>query len=183
MARTNPKPAVRKKKPKSPAPGESAAPARKRRPHPAAASARALALDIAASLEGNKCADVLVLDLRDRSPITDYFVIASGTSDRQMHAACEHVVELAEARSESLYRSNLDAERSDWLILDFVDVVVHVLMPEARRHYDIEMLWGDAPRLRRPALDPPKAESKRNRAGLTDADVLPDRTPLRRSKR
>jgi ribosome-associated protein len=128
------------------------------------------------SLEGNKCQDVLVLDLRGRSQVTDFFVIASGTSDRQMHSAAEHVVEMAEGLGESLFRSNLDEAKTTWLVLDFVDVVVHVFMPEARLYYDLEMLWGDAPRVefKRDCLEDGPA-AKRNRAGLTAEDVLPGR--------
>lgn len=135
-----------------------------------------LARAAAKSLEGNKCLDVMILDLRNRSPITDFFVLATGTSDRQLHSAAEHVVELAESINESLYRSNLDEKRADWFVLDFVDVVVHTFMPAARRHYDLEMLWGDAPRIewKKTAAksDPP---AKRNRAGLKQSDILPGR--------
>lgn len=139
--------------------------------------ARAFACAAAASLEGNKCQDVLVLDLRGRSQITDFFVIASGSSDRQMHSAAEHVAELAEGLDEALYRSNLDESRANWIVLDFVDVVVHVFMPESRRYYDLEMLWGDAPRVewKEGVAATPGGASKRNRAGLTNRDVLPGR--------
>jgi ribosome-associated protein len=131
----------------------------------------------AKSLEGNKCLDVIVLDLRGRSQITDFFVIASGTSDRQMHSAAEHVVELGESIKESLYRSNLDEKRANWYVLDFVDVVVHTLMPDARRHYDLEMLWGDAPRVEwKKGGAKAETTSKRNRAGLKQSDVLPGRS-------
>ncbi|MBL8746875.1 MAG: ribosome silencing factor [Phycisphaerae bacterium] len=139
-------------------------------------SALLLAKAAAKSLEGNKCLDVLILDLRGRSPITDYFVLATGTSDRQLHSAAEHVVELAESMNESLYRSNLDEKRAEWIVLDFVDVVVHTLMPDARRHYDLEMLWGDAPRVAwKKEKAKPEAPAKRNRAGLKQSDILPGR--------
>lgn len=130
----------------------------------------------AKSLEESKCVDVIVLDLRGRSQITDFFVIASGTSDRQMHSAAEHVVELGESTNESLYRSNLDEKRANWYVLDFVDVVVHILMPDARRHYDLEMLWGDAPRVQwKKGGAKVETTSKRNRAGLKQSDILPGR--------
>lgn len=102
-------------------------------------------LEAARSLAGDKCENILILDLRGLSQITDYFVIASGTSDRQMHTAADRVASLGEATGMPLYRSNLDEPRSTWLALDFVDAVVHVFMPETRLYYDIESLWGDAP--------------------------------------
>lgn len=118
-----------------------------------------------------------MLDLRGRSQITDYFVIASGTSDRQLHSAAEHVVEEAKSAGEGLFRSNLDEKRANWIVLDFVDVVVHVFMPEARLFYDLEMLWGDSPRVewKGEAKEEAPATSKRNRAGLKQSDILPGR--------
>lgn len=138
----------------------------RRKPDPGI-RARGLAVAAARSLQADKCQEVMVLDLRGRNEVTDYFVIASGSSDRQMHSAAEHIVELAEEMGESLYRSNLGEPRANWLILDFVDVVIHIMMPEARTYYDLEMLWGDAPRINARA----KPSPGRNRAGLKPADL------------
>ncbi|MDX2115753.1 MAG: ribosome silencing factor [Planctomycetota bacterium] len=141
-----------------------------------AAQAQKFAMDAARTLEENKCTDVVVLDLRGRSPITDFLVIGSGTSDRQLHSAADHVVETAQASNMSLYRSNIDEPRSPWIILDFVDVVAHVFMPEARAYYDLEMLWGDAPRLKMGDETVEQAEAgSRNRAGLRPGEILPGR--------
>lgn len=144
---------------------------------------KAFCLAAAKSLSDDKCQDVVVLDLRGRSQITDFFVIASGSSDRQIRSAAEHIVENAPAQGVSLWRSNLDDPKPNWIVLDFVDAVVHVFIPEARLYYDLEMLWGDAPRLQwggpapaePPSPDPDAKPASRNRAGLTDADVLPGR--------
>lgn len=137
-------------------------------------ASRRLCLEAARLLQADKCREIVVLDLRSRSPVTDFFVIASGTSDRQLHSSAEDVVELAEGMGISLYRSNLNEPRANWIVLDFVDALVHLFMPEARAYYDLEMLWGDAPRLdweQGAPIEPTAAT--RNRAGLTQSDVLP----------
>jgi len=109
--------------------------------------ARSFAVEAARCLFDDKCTDVVVLDVRGRSQVTDFFVIGSGTSDRQIASAAENVAELGEASGHSLFRSNLREPKSNWVALDFVDVMVHVFMPETRLYYDLEMLWGDAPRI------------------------------------
>ena len=140
---------------------------------------RLFCIEAARSLTDDKCEYVLVLDLRGRSQVTDFFVIASGTSDRQIRSAADHVADMASSRGISLYRSNLDESRANWIVLDFVDVVVHAMLPETRRYYDLELLWGDAPRVawQRPGDAPsearPSLPGERNRAGLTERDVLP----------
>lgn len=173
------KPAPRTKKP----PAAKAPP--KKTPKPRAKKTDAdssllLATTAARTLEEQKCQDVTILDLRGLSPVADYFVIGSGSSDRQLRAAADHTIESAKSLKESLYRSNLDEKKPAWLVLDFVDVVVHVFMPDARRHYDLEMLWGDAPRIEwSKARAKPEAAAKRNRAGLKQSDILPGRSKSR----
>lgn len=142
-------------------------------PDPARAeAARLLSIEAARSLFGDKCENVVILDLQGQSQITDFMVIATGTSDRQIRSAGFHVEELAKERDFNPYRDNLKAETTDWIFLDLIDVVVHLFEPEARAHYDLEMLWGDAPRVNwgdgpnDPTLD-------RNRAGLRPDEVLP----------
>lgn len=138
------------------------------------AAAMAFAVAAARSLHDDKCEDVLVLDLRGQSQMTDFFVIGSGTSERQMRAAAQHVADIADGGLD-LYRSNLAEKDQSWVVMDFVDVVTHVLTPEARLYYDIEMLWGDAPRIEwqrgKKAASP---SDIRNRAGLRPGDLPPD---------
>ncbi len=110
------------------------------------AGAESLAREMATALDSANCDDVLVLDVRELSQVTDYIVLGSGTSDRQMHTAGEKAEEKAEARGEKLFRQHADAA-STWVLLDFVDVVVHIFEPNTRAHFDLEMLWGDAPRI------------------------------------
>ncbi len=90
--------------------------------------------------------DVVVLDLRDLSPVTDFFVICSGTSDRQMRAVYDALEADGNASGWPPFGS-AGYDSTTWMLLDFVDVVVHIFSPEYRRYYDLELLWGDAPRV------------------------------------
>lgn len=135
-------------------------------------------LEVARELRDDKCENILALDLRGLSQVTDVFVIASGTSDRQMRSAGEHVIEMAKARGMTPFRENVRESGAKWIIIDFVDLVVHLFEPDTRVFYDLEMLWGDAKRLdwRRPEdKDEPTPDDQRNRAGLREDDILPDR--------
>lgn len=106
---------------------------------PQVARAAELALD-------RKAQDVVALDLRGVSSATDFFVLATGTSDIQVRAIAEHVVEtLAKEGHRPLHVEGLD--RARWVLLDFVEFVVHVFHPQARDFYQLELLWGDAPAL------------------------------------
>ena len=118
------------------------------------AKTRAFAIDAALSLIDDKCEDVLVLDVRETSPVTDYIIIATGTSDRQMSAALAHATDLGAERDFPRFRAHSD-DRGAWQLADFVDVVIHVFEPNARAHYDLEMLWGEAPRVELPDRAPP----------------------------
>ncbi|MCJ7630365.1 MAG: ribosome silencing factor [Gemmatimonadales bacterium] len=91
-----------------------------------------------------KAEDVVALDLRGISSATDYFVIATGNSDVQVRAIAENIMEgLAKDGHRPLHVEGLD--RARWVLLDFVDFVVHVFHPLARGFYQLELLWGDAP--------------------------------------
>jgi len=81
------------------------------------------------------------------SGVTDYFVIATGTSDRQIRSVADHLLELMKARG-SRAMGVSGYEYAHWILLDFVDVVVHLFAPSYRQLYDLELLWGDAPRVR-----------------------------------
>jgi ribosome-associated protein len=107
---------------------------------------RAFAVEAARLLADDRCEDVVVLDVRELSQVTDFIVIGSGTSERQMGAVLQHVQDLGGEMGFGPFRSSAD-DRSSWLLADFVDVVVHVFEPNTRAHYDLEMLWGDAARV------------------------------------
>jgi ribosome-associated protein len=98
-----------------------------------------------AALE-KKADEVVVLDLRGVSGYTDYLVIGSGSSDRQLEAVAEAVEKELKTLGHKLVGS--EGQRGGrWVLLDFGDVVVHVFHQDDRSHYDLEGLWADAPRV------------------------------------
>jgi ribosome-associated protein len=122
--------------------------------------ARKLAIEAARIANDNNAEDVVVLDLRGVSPVTDYFVICTGTSRPQMRAVADKVAEHARSVGQEVYRS-AGLEGGQWAVLDFVNVVVHVFGQQHRRYYDLELIWGAAPRVRwkRPAGRSPGAKA------------------------
>lgn len=93
-----------------------------------------------------KAEDVLILDLRGISSATDFFVIATGRSDIQVKAVSDHIIE--ESKKEGQRPDHVEGIRTGrWVLMDFIDFVVHVFHPEAREFYQLETLWGDAPSL------------------------------------
>ena len=109
-------------------------------------TAKAFALSAARLAAGRHCSDIVVLDLKGKSPATDYFVIVTGTSDRQMRTVADEICDAArELGLRRFGRAGYDQGR--WILLDYVDVVVHIFDSEYRDYYDLELLWGDAERL------------------------------------
>lgn len=90
--------------------------------------------------------EVTVMDLRGMSGVTDFFVICTGTSDRQMRAVFDAVIDFGRKVGERPF-SRDRYETATWMVVDFVDVVVHIFDPSHREYYDLELLWGDAPRV------------------------------------
>jgi len=111
------------------------------------AIAKEFALAAAKIADGRHCSNIVVLDLRGKSPATDYFVIATGTSDRQMRAVADEICEAA--KEDAIQRfGRAGYEQARWILLDFIDVVIHIFDREYRDYYDLELLWGDAERLK-----------------------------------
>jgi len=109
--------------------------------------AKKFALAAANIAAGRHCSDIVVLDLKGKSPATDYFVIVTGTSDRQMKTVADEISD--EARKQGMERfGRAGYEQARWILLDFVDVVIHIFDSEYRDYYDLELLWGDAKRLK-----------------------------------
>ena len=101
------------------------------------------ALLAAEAASDKKGRDIRVLDLREMGAFTDFFVIASGTSDRHVRAVADSVLEALRERGERPLGS--EGERvGRWILLDLEDVVVHVFQPDVREFYDLERLWGEA---------------------------------------
>ena len=96
--------------------------------------------------EDRKAEDITVLDLRNAHGFTDYFVICSGKNSRQIHAIADAVVDaLAATGQKPAHVEGYD--RSEWVLVDYFDFIVHVLSPETRAFYGLERLWGTAERV------------------------------------
>ena len=160
------KPVVRGTKKTAAAPAPAPATAPKPKTHVPASKAEAFAIEAARLLHDDKCTDVVLLDVRGRNPMTDYLVIGSGTSDRQMRSTLQDVEEVGAKIGYAAVRSTSD-DRATWLLADFMNVIVHLFEPNTRAHYDIEMMWGDAPRI--PWERPGSAA--RDRAGLNAVEA------------
>lgn len=90
-----------------------------------------------------KATDVVILDLHTLSDVTDYFVICSGDSDTHVKAIADNVDDGMRTEGARVWRSE-GYRNLQWVLLDFVDVVVHVFQPKIRTYYELERLWGDA---------------------------------------
>ncbi len=96
--------------------------------------------------EDKKATDIVVLDLRKAAGFTDYFVICSGTNPRQIRAIADAVIEAVGA--EGAKPAHVEGyERSEWVLIDYFDFIVHVFAPETRTFYALERLWGSAERV------------------------------------
>jgi ribosome-associated protein len=110
--------------------------------------ARDWVLGAAAAAADKKAERIVILDVSKQLVITDYFVIASGNNDRQVRTIAEEV-ERRLATTHSLKPFRREGEREGrWVLLDYVDFVVHVFLEEERDYYDLERLWSDAPVMR-----------------------------------
>jgi ribosome-associated protein len=126
-------------------------------------TSRSLAVLFARTCAENRCHDVTVLDVRGLSPVTDFFVLATGTSPRQMRAVANRVIEADKEIGQRPFgiegtETSEGGEAARWMLVDFVDVVVNVFTGDSRTYYDLELLWGDAPRVNWQRGWKPKAE-------------------------
>jgi ribosome-associated protein len=96
--------------------------------------------------DDKKAVDLIVLDLRNAAGFTDYFLICSGNNTRQVRAIADGVIDaLAAAGAKPAHIEGYD--RSEWILLDYFDFIVHVFAPETRAFYGLERLWGNAERI------------------------------------
>lgn len=107
---------------------------------------REKALQAARAAVDRRGEEVLVLDMRGLMTICDYFVICNGRSRLHVEAIAREIEEQMKAEGIRMFQSEGIPDAS-WVILDYLDVVVHIFEPQARRFYDLERLWGDAPRV------------------------------------
>ena len=101
------------------------------------------ALELAAEADAKKALDIRVLDLRGVASFTDFFVIASGTSDRHARTIADAVLEKAH-RLEEQPLGVEGKELGRWILVDLGEVVLHIFQEEVRAYYDLERLWGEA---------------------------------------
>ncbi len=106
-----------------------------------------LAVASARIARNDNCEDIIVLDLRGISPVTDYFVICTGTSDRQLKSVADDIAKHGKEIGQKVWRV-AGAQQGQWIAMDFVDVVVHLFDQEHRTYYDLELIWGEAPRVK-----------------------------------
>jgi ribosome-associated protein len=105
--------------------------------------ARRFAIQSARLAANTNCQNVVVLDVSSVSPVTDFLVLATGTSPRQMRTVCDEVEEMGEGQDFKPF-SRVGDDSSSWTCIDFVHVVLHVFSQDARSYYDLDGLWGDA---------------------------------------
>ncbi|MFY9174968.1 MAG: ribosome silencing factor [Peptococcia bacterium] len=107
---------------------------------------KTIAQIVAQAMEDKKARDISVLQLEDLTPITDYFVISNGGTRTQTQAIAENVEKkVTEAGVQLLRKEGYQEGR--WILLDFGSVIAHIFQDEDRLFYNLERLWGDAPRL------------------------------------
>ncbi|HEY2216031.1 MAG TPA: ribosome silencing factor [Solirubrobacteraceae bacterium] len=104
-----------------------------------------LLAEIARLASDKKAIDVVELDLRGVLGYTDYFLICSGNTTRQTKAIHDGILEGLKHERGVIPRRVEGASRADWILMDYLDVVVHIFTPEARDYYRLEDLWGEAP--------------------------------------
>ena len=102
-------------------------------------------IGVEAALE-RKANRIVVLDLRGLSSVTDFFVICSGNSDTHVEGIANNIDEKLEERRANLWHRE-GGRRASWILLDYIDAMVHIFTEEARDFYGLERLWGDAPRV------------------------------------
>ena len=105
-------------------------------------TARRFAIQAARLAANTNCQNVAVLDVSGVSPVTDFMVVATGTSPRQMQTVCDEVEEVGEEQDFKAF-SRVGDDSATWTCIDFVHVVVHVFSQDARSYYDLDGLWGD----------------------------------------
>jgi ribosome silencing factor RsfS/YbeB/iojap len=98
--------------------------------------------------DNKKAEKIVVLDVRKLSSVTDYFVIASGTSEPHLRAIIDEITDKLREAQHVRPRAVDGTARTAWVVLDYFDVIVHVMRADARERYDLESLWGDAPQVR-----------------------------------
>jgi ribosome-associated protein len=94
------------------------------------------------TLDSNKALDIISIDLKNKSSMADYMIIASGTSSRHIQALSEQVLEKLKANG--IKNSKIEGKESnDWKLVDGIDLIVHIFNPEKRKFYELEKIWSE----------------------------------------
>jgi ribosome-associated protein len=141
---------------------------------------RKLALLCREYAENKKAENILVLDVRKISSITDYFVIVSGSTEPHLRAIANEIADSLRKDHHVRPRAVEGDPHTPWQVVDFFDVIVHIMRTDVRQRYDLESLWGDAPRVvgnePEPAEEKP-AKPRKPRAAATTATTAKPRKP------
>ena len=98
--------------------------------------------EIETILDSNKAKDIVSIDLKEKSYIADYMIIASGTSSRHLQSLAENLV--SELKKIGLYNCRIEGKDSnDWKLVDAIDIIIHIFHPEKREFYDLEKMWSE----------------------------------------
>ena len=97
---------------------------------------------VVSTLDLNKAQDIVTIDLKDKSSIADYMIIASGTSSRHVQSLSEQVLE--KLKENGIKNSKIEGkESSEWKLVDGIDLIVHIFHPEKRKFYELEKIWSE----------------------------------------
>ena len=97
---------------------------------------------VISTLDFNKAQDIVTIDLKDKSTMADYMIIASGTSSRHIQSLSEQVLE--KLRKNGVPDSKIEGkESSEWKLVDGIDLIVHIFHPEKRKFYELEKIWSE----------------------------------------
>ncbi len=98
--------------------------------------------------DNKKAENLVILDVRELSSVTDYFVICAGSSEPHLRAISDEVADRLRTEHKLRPRAVDGSVQTAWVVLDYFDVIVHVMRPDVREKYDLESLWSDAPRVK-----------------------------------
>ena len=129
---------------------------------------RKLALRCRELADNRKAENIVILEVRELSSVADYFVIASGTSEPHLRAIVEEITDTLREEEDLRPRAIDGTLQTAWIVLDYFDVLVHVMRQDVRERYDLETLWGDAPRVQKGEAGERRSEvgGRRVEAGL-----------------
>jgi len=93
-------------------------------------------------LHDNKALEIVSIDLKNKSSVADFMIFASGTSSRHIQALSEMIVK--KVKDEGILNCNLEGKESnEWKLIDCIDIIVHIFIPEKRKFYDLEKMWSE----------------------------------------